>query len=117
MIGRSSPANLDGVTPRDLSGITIGGYALEDLAGKVTFEAAAHLLWLGHLPTPAETASLSREIAELRPLPDATTGIVREAARRGAARDGFRAVFFTGLVFAGFFFALAMGASRQHRAE
>jgi citrate synthase len=65
--------------------LVIGGHALEDLAGKITFEAAAHLLWLGHLPTPAEAASLSREIAELRPLPDATTDIVREAAKRDAA--------------------------------
>ena len=64
--------------------LIIGGYELEELAGRITFEEAAHLLWTGHLPTPAEAEALSREMAALRPLPESTMAVVREAAKRGA---------------------------------
>jgi citrate synthase len=40
--------------------LIIGGYELEALAGRVTFEAAAHLLWTGHLPSPSESADPGR---------------------------------------------------------
>ena len=65
--------------------LIIGGYTLEELAGSVTFEEAAHLLWTGHLPTTEEAEALSREIAALRPVPESTMAVVREAAKRGAA--------------------------------
>jgi len=61
--------------------LIVGGYALEELAGRVTFEEAAHLLWTGHLPTPAEAADLSVQLTALRPLPDFALTVVREAAR------------------------------------
>ena len=64
--------------------LIIGGYELEKLAGRVTFEEAAHLLWTGHLPTLAEAETLSRGLAALRPIPESTMAVVREAARRGA---------------------------------
>jgi citrate synthase len=58
----------------------IAGYALEELAGRVTFEELAHLLWTGHLPSAAELAESSREMARLRRLPAKTLELVREAA-------------------------------------
>ena len=64
--------------------LIIGGYELEELAGNVTFEEAAHLLWVGRLPTTAESEALSREIAALRSLPESTMAVVCEAAKRGA---------------------------------
>jgi citrate synthase len=64
--------------------LIIGGYELEALAGRVTFEAAAHLLWTGHLPSPSESVALSTEMAGLRPIPDAATAIILEAAARRA---------------------------------
>jgi citrate synthase len=64
--------------------LIIGGYELGALAGRVTFEEAAHLLWTGHLPSPSESLALSAEMAGLRPIPDAATAIVREAAARHA---------------------------------
>src|SRR5512144_1168818 len=64
--------------------LIIGGYELEELAGRVTFEEAAHLLWTGHLPTPAEAEALSLEMAALRSLPKSTMAVVCEAAKRGA---------------------------------
>ena len=60
--------------------LVIGGYELSELAGRVSFEEAAHLLWRGALPTRAESAALRTEIAELRPLPDETLDVVRAAA-------------------------------------
>jgi citrate synthase len=64
--------------------LIIGGYTLEELAGSVTFEEAAHLLWTGRLPTTEEAEALSREMAALRAIPESTMAVVREAATRGA---------------------------------
>jgi len=89
----SAPRGLDGVVAVQTrlshvdgeNGILIiGGYELGALAGRVTFEEAAHLLWTGHLPSPSEAAALAAEMAGLRPIPGAATAIVREAAARRA---------------------------------
>lgn len=64
--------------------LIIGGYHLEELAGRVIFEEAAHLLWTDHLPTTGEAEALSREMVALRPLPENTMAVVCEAAKRGA---------------------------------
>ena len=61
--------------------LIIGGYQLKELAGRVAFEEAAHLLWRGALPSRDELAKLRREIAELRALPEETMRVVRAAAR------------------------------------
>ena len=63
--------------------LIIGGYELKELAGHVSFEAAAHLLWKGALPRPAELAALRAEMARQRSLPAETLAILRAAA--GAA--------------------------------
>ena len=60
--------------------LIVGGYTIEELAGHVGFEAAAHLLWRGHLPDPAELSKLSAEMAELRELPPITLEVLRSAA-------------------------------------
>ena len=49
--------------------LIIGGYELTALAGSVTFEESAHLLWTGHLPNSSEADALSGEIADLRSIP------------------------------------------------
>jgi citrate synthase len=64
--------------------LIIGGYELKELAGKVTFEEASYLLWKGVLPGKDELAALTREIAALRAMPEATLSVVREAAKRNA---------------------------------
>jgi citrate synthase len=64
--------------------LIIGGYELKELAGKVTFEEAAHLLWKGRLPSADEREDLTRAIAAQRALPENTMDIVREAAKKGA---------------------------------
>ncbi|MGE5803150.1 MAG: citrate synthase [Gemmatimonadota bacterium] len=61
--------------------LIIGGYELSELAGRVSFEGAAHLLWRGRLPSPDELTSLRREIAGLRALPDEAMHVVQAAAQ------------------------------------
>src|SRR5689334_2161236 len=64
--------------------LIIGGYELKELAGKVTFEEAAYLLWKGSLPNAEEAKTLTAEIAAMRGVPESAMAIVREAARKGA---------------------------------
>ena len=61
--------------------LVIGGYELKELAGRVTFEEAAHLLWRGALPGPDELGGLRREMAALRAIPEQTMRVVRAAAK------------------------------------
>jgi citrate synthase len=84
-----APRGLDGVVVAEtrlshvdgLGGkLIIGGYELEELAGRVSFEEAAHLLWRGALPDDGELAALRRELAALRAAPEATLRVVRAAA-------------------------------------
>jgi len=46
----------------------------------VSFEEAAHLLWRGALPSREESATLRKEIAALRALPEEAMRVVRAAA-------------------------------------
>ncbi|MCI0748653.1 MAG: citrate synthase/methylcitrate synthase [Verrucomicrobia subdivision 3 bacterium] len=61
--------------------LIIGGYELKELAGRVSFEEAAHLLWRGALPGTDELRELRREITPLRALPEDTMRVVRAAAK------------------------------------
>ncbi|HET7224751.1 MAG TPA: citrate synthase/methylcitrate synthase [Candidatus Eisenbacteria bacterium] len=69
--------------------LIIGGYELKELAGHVSFEEAAHLLWKGALPSKDELAALQREIAALRSLPAEALHIVR-AAKKASPIDALR---------------------------
>src|SRR5213593_988582 len=61
--------------------LVIGGYELKELAGRVSFEEAAHLLWRGALPGTDELGGLRREMAALRAVPEQTMRVVRAAAK------------------------------------
>ena len=65
--------------------LLIGGYDLEELAGRVSFEETAYLLWRGRLPDPSEAEALLREIGALRVVPDRTLALIVEAGRRGTS--------------------------------
>src|SRR5881409_952060 len=87
---KSIPRGLDGVVAAQTrlshvdgqaGRLIIGGYELGELAGRVSFEEAAHVLWRGALPARDELATLRGEIAERRALPDETLRVVRAAAK------------------------------------
>jgi citrate synthase len=61
--------------------LIIGGYELKELAGRVSFDEAAHLLWRGNLPSREGLAMMRNEMATLRPLPAETLAVVRGAAK------------------------------------
>jgi citrate synthase len=62
--------------------LIISGYPVEELAGKVTFEEVAYLLWNGRLPDRVEAEAFHREIAALRDIPESTLAVVVDAAKR-----------------------------------
>ena len=71
--------------------LTIGGFAVEELAPRATAEEAAHLLWTGELPERDELARLRAELASARDLPPAPLALLRAAAdRRVAPMDALR---------------------------
>src|SRR5437867_5501438 len=69
--------------------LVIGGYELKELAGRVTFEEAAHLLWRGALPSPDQLQALRCEIASQRALPEEALQVVR-ASRMAPPIDAVR---------------------------
>ena len=60
--------------------LIIRGYELSELAGHLSFEEAASLLWRGELPAPEALADLRREMVALRRVPASTMSVVRAAA-------------------------------------
>ncbi len=58
-------AEVDGQNGR----LTLRGYDVSELSGKVTFEEVAYLLWNGNLPTQAEYDDLKAEMSAARALP------------------------------------------------
>ena len=61
----TSIAEVDGQNGR----LTLRGYDVSELSGKVTFEEVAYLLWNGSLPTQAEYDDLQAEMSAARALP------------------------------------------------
>jgi citrate synthase len=57
--------DLDGANGR----LAYGGYDIDDLARRATFEEVAHLLWHGELPTRAQLDRLQAELVAARPVP------------------------------------------------
>ena len=58
-------AEVDGANGK----LTLRGYDVGELSGKVTFEEVAYLLWNGHLPNTAEYEDVKAEISAARSLP------------------------------------------------
>jgi 2-methylcitrate synthase/citrate synthase II len=56
------------------------GYEIADLAEHATFEEVAHVLLVGHKPSPAELTAFRREQASMRPIPDGLKRLLREIA-------------------------------------
>jgi citrate synthase len=85
-----APKGLDGivVTTTQISKIDgqagkliYRGYDIAQLAGNVPFEAVAHLLWRGRLPSPDELKSLKNKLAENRYVPNNVMAFLETAPR------------------------------------
>src|SRR5262249_5640162 len=61
--------------------LILGGYAVEEIAPRASFETMAHLLWHGRLPNAGELKDLAVDLGSRRYLPPVTLGLLREAAR------------------------------------
>src|SRR5437899_11744647 len=89
----TKPRGLDGVVAAQtrlshvdgLAGeLIIGGYELKELAGKVTFEEAAHLLWRGKLPDAGAVTNLRGEDVAVVGLRSGAMDAVRVVAHEPA---------------------------------
>lgn len=82
---RTRLSHVDGIAGQ----LVIGGYELKELAGRVSFEEAAYLLWRGALANRDELGMLNREMAISRKLPPQTMSVLR-AAVAAAPIDALR---------------------------
>jgi citrate synthase len=78
-IGYTRLSRVDG----ELGELVIGGYSVEDLAPRASFEEVLFLLWNDRLPTGAEHERLRQRLAERRELPPITLAVLRAAAAVG----------------------------------
>jgi citrate synthase len=71
--------------------LIIGGYAVEEIAPRATFEEATYLLWHGQRAGANQLARFSNDLAELRELPAATLGLLAAVAKeKKPAMDALR---------------------------
>ena len=61
--------------------LIIAGYAVEELAGRATFEEVVYLLWQGVRPTSTQLNTFRAELAALRNVPAAALDLLAAAAR------------------------------------
>jgi citrate synthase len=72
--------------------LVIGGFPVEELATRATFEETVHLLFYDRLPTADELESFRDRLVRNRRLSEETLAVVRETAERGdPAMDAVRA--------------------------
>jgi len=65
--------------------LTIGGYSLEELAGRATYEEVLFLLWNDRLPNETELGGIQKALQESRGIPATTTAVLKEALDGGAS--------------------------------
>ena len=70
--------------------LTIRGYDIHELAGKVSFEEAAYLLWHGDLPRRHQLDDLQRDMVAARHLPGPMMDVLRGAARQASGMHALR---------------------------
>ena len=71
--------------------LIIGGFPVEELAGRASFEETVYLLWHDDLPDPGQLADFREELARRRELPRATLDLLRAvAAEKVPAMDALR---------------------------
>ncbi len=79
-------AQVDGQNGR----LTLRGYDISELSGKVDFEEVCHLLWTGRLPNQSEYEALRDEMARGRELHPGTMATLRACAADADGMDILR---------------------------
>src|SRR5512134_1950478 len=62
--------------------LVMRGYDIHQLAGRVSFEEAAYLLWHGDLPNRQQLDACRQEMAAVRHVPGPIMDVLRGAARQ-----------------------------------
>ncbi|MBY0275147.1 citrate synthase/methylcitrate synthase [Candidatus Binatia bacterium] len=62
--------------------LTLGGFPVEEIAPRASYEEVLHLLWHGRLPSATETEDLRHRLATRRWLPAGTITLLHAAAAR-----------------------------------
>jgi citrate synthase len=75
---RTSLSHVDG----ERGELIVGGFRIEELAARATFEETTWLLWHGALPTTSELESFRAALAAERGLDPAVVDVLRACARR-----------------------------------
>jgi len=85
----ANSTNLSDVQGAD--GILIyGGYDINEIAGKASFEEVVHLLWHGELPTKSKLDSLNEKLRAARELPAPVVDFLKTAPKNAAPMDVIR---------------------------
>jgi len=67
-----------------------GGYDINELAGKATYEEVVYLLWHGHLPSKSQLLELQRRLRHERDLPEDILDFLRNVPRKASPMDVLR---------------------------
>jgi citrate synthase len=67
-----------------------GGYDINELAGKVSYEEVVHLLWYGHLPNRHELDDLTKNLRDQRELPQGVVDFIKTAPKSANPMDVIR---------------------------
>ncbi len=67
-----------------------GGYDINELAGKVSYEEVVHLLWHGHLPSRKELDDLTKNLRSQRELPQGVVDFIKAAPKTANPMDVIR---------------------------
>jgi citrate synthase len=70
--------------------LVIRGYDIHELAGRVSFEEAAYLLWHGNLPNRQQLDDVQQEMAAARHLPGPIMDVLRGVAPQAAGMHALR---------------------------
>ncbi len=74
----------------DIGQLIYGGYDINELAGKVSFEEVVHLLWYGELPTQLELNKLTATLRAHRELPQGIVDFLKTAPNSANPMDVIR---------------------------
>lgn len=77
IVARTRLSRIDG----EVGSLVYGGYPIEELADRATFEEVCHLLWKGELPTASELEELRGQLAAEYAVPGWILDLIRSAPR------------------------------------